>query len=39
LRPGDLVRADPARRAFHDAKYAVYLALYDDWCRYRRMME
>ena len=39
VRPGGVVRADPARRAFHDAKYAVYLALYDDWCRYRRMME
>ena len=36
---GGTIRADPARRAFHDAKYAVYLALYDDWCRYRRMMD
>jgi ribulose kinase len=27
---GGTIRADPARRAFHDAKYAVYLALYDD---------
>ncbi len=39
VRPGSVVRADPAQRAFHDAKYAVYLALYDDWCRYRQMME
>ena len=37
VRPGGVVRADPARRALHDAKYAVYLAMYDDWCRYRRM--
>jgi ribulose kinase len=36
---GGTIRADPARRAFHDAKYAVYLALYDDWCHYRRMMD
>ncbi len=36
---GGTIRADPARRAFHDTKYAVYLALYDDWCRYRRMMD
>ncbi len=35
---GGTIRADPARRAFHDAKYAVYLSLYDDWRRYRRMM-
>jgi FGGY-family pentulose kinase len=38
VRPGNVVRANPARRAFHDAKYAVYLSLYDDWCRYRQMM-
>lgn len=38
VRPGVTIRADPAQRAFHDAKYAVYLAMYDDWCRYRRMM-
>lgn len=39
VRPGAVMRADPARRAFHDAKYAVYLALYVDWCRYRQTME
>jgi len=39
VRPGGVVHADPAQRALHDAKYAVYLALYDDWCRYRQMME
>ena len=36
---GGTIVADPTRRAFHAAKYAVYLALYDDWCRYRRMMD
>jgi FGGY-family pentulose kinase len=36
---GETIRANPARRAFHDAKFAVYLALYDDWCRYRHMMD
>jgi FGGY-family pentulose kinase len=36
---GGVVRADPAARALHDAKYAVYLGLYEDWCRYRRMMK
>jgi len=38
VRPGGVVRADPARRAFHDAKYAVYRAMYDDWRRYRTVM-
>lgn len=38
VRPGSVVRADPGRRAFHDAKYAVYLSLYDEWCRTRQMM-
>jgi len=38
VRPGDTVHPDPAQRAFHDAKYAVYLAMYADWCRYRQMM-
>jgi len=38
VRPGAILTADSARRAFHDAKYRVYLALYDDWCRYRQMM-
>jgi FGGY-family pentulose kinase len=32
------IRASPARRAFHDAKYRVYLAMYDDGRRYQRMM-
>lgn len=38
VRPGLVVRTNPARRAFHDAKYTVYLSLYDDWSRYRQMM-
>jgi ribulose kinase len=38
VRPGNVVRADPKRRAFHDAKYAVFLTMYDDWRRYRQMM-
>jgi FGGY-family pentulose kinase len=38
VRVGATVRADPARRAYHDAKYRVYQSMYDDWCRYRRMM-
>ena len=38
VRPGATIRADPAQRAFHDAKYAVYLAMYQDWCGYRRVM-
>lgn len=37
-RPGSIVRADAARRAFHDAKYAVFRALAEDWRRYRDMM-
>lgn len=39
VHPGGVVRADPAQRGFHDAKYRVYRALYDDWCRYRNMMK
>lgn len=39
VHPGGVVRADPAQRAFHDAKYHVYRAMYDDWCRYRNMMK
>jgi FGGY-family pentulose kinase len=35
---GTTVRCDPSRRAFHDAKYAVYLSLYDHWRQYQRMM-
>lgn len=38
VRPGGVVHPDPAQRAFHDAKHAVYLAMYDDWCRYRQTM-
>jgi FGGY-family pentulose kinase len=38
VRSGTTIHCDPARRAFHDTKYAVYLALYDDWCRYQQMM-
>jgi ribulose kinase len=37
-RPGAVVRANPARRAFHDAKYAVFHTLATDWQRYRDMM-
>jgi ribulose kinase len=29
VRPGRTIEPNPARRAFHDAKYAVFLALYD----------
>ena len=39
VRPDRTIHADPARRAFHDAKYRVYLALYDDGRRYQRMMD
>lgn len=38
VRPGGIIRADPARRAFHDGKYAVFRALAEDWRRYRNMM-
>jgi FGGY-family pentulose kinase len=38
VRPGATIHANPAEREFHDAKYAVYQATYDDWCRYRLMM-
>ena len=38
VRPDRSVRADPARRRFHDAKYRVYLQLYDDGRRARRLM-
>jgi ribulose kinase len=37
-RPGDIIRANPARRDFHDAKYTVFRALCQDWQRYRDMM-
>jgi FGGY-family pentulose kinase len=38
VRPGSVIRADPARRAFHDTKYRVFRALCQDWQRYRDMM-
>jgi ribulose kinase len=38
VRPGATIYANPAEREFHDAKYAVYQVMYDDWCRYRWMM-
>jgi FGGY-family pentulose kinase len=38
VRPGATIHADPAEREFHNAKYAVYQATYEDWCRYRLMM-
>ncbi len=38
VRPGGVLHADPTQAAFHDAKYAVYRALYADWCDYRHMM-
>ncbi|CAH2603909.1 D-ribulokinase [Rhodovastum atsumiense] len=37
-RPGPVVAARPQARAFHDAKYAVYLALYDEARRHREAM-
>lgn len=39
VRPERTIHADRARRAFHDAKYRVYLAMYDDGRRYQRMMD
>ncbi len=38
VHPARVLRADPARRRFHDAKYRVYLSLYDDWQRCRILM-
>lgn len=38
VRPGPTIRAVPGRRAFHDAKYDVFLKLYDDQRRYREAM-
>ena len=38
VRPGGEVAARPDARAFHDAKYAVFLQLYDDQQRYRERM-
>jgi FGGY-family pentulose kinase len=39
VRPGVAVRARPALRAFHDAKYRVYLSLYEEMKRCRAMMQ
>lgn len=38
VRPGGRVAARPAARAFHDAKYQVFLKLYDDQRGYREAM-
>lgn len=38
VRPGAVIACDPARRAFHDAKYGVFLDLYADQLRYRERM-
>ena len=38
VQPGGIVHADPVQRAFHEVKYSVYLALYDDWCHYESVM-
>ena len=39
VRPGGSVRARPETRAFHDAKYAIYLSLYQDMERCRSAMQ
>lgn len=39
VRPGGCVEARPETRAFHEAKYAVYLQLYDDMERCRVAMQ
>lgn len=38
VRPGATIAADPAARAFHDAKYGVFLDLYDHQKRCRAAM-
>lgn len=38
VRPGRVYAADPATRAFHDAKYAVFLKLYDQQAECRALM-
>jgi ribulose kinase len=38
VRPGGRIRARPAELAFHDAKYRVYLQLYEDQERCRETM-
>jgi FGGY-family pentulose kinase len=37
-RPGETIHPDPAARAYHDAKYAVYKSLYQEQQRHREMM-
>ena len=39
VRPGGSVKARLETKAFHDAKYAIYLQLYDDMERYRAAMQ
>ena len=39
VRPGGSVKARHETKAFHDAKYAVYLALYQDMERCRSAMQ
>ena len=39
VRPGGSVKARPETKAFHDAKYAVYLQLYQDMERCRSAMQ
>ena len=38
VRPGGSIKAHPETKAFHDAKYAVYLSLYQDMERCRSAM-
>lgn len=38
VRPGGTVAPDPATRAYHDAKYGVFLSLYDQGCAARAAM-
>jgi ribulose kinase len=38
VRPGGSVAARASTRAFHDAKYAIYLQMYQDMDRYRTAM-
>ena len=39
VRPGGSLEARPQAKAFHDAKYAVYLKLYEDMERCRSAMQ
>ena len=38
VRPGKVYAADPAKRVLHDAKYAVFLKLYDQQAECRALM-